>query len=204
MGFAVPNLGPPKVLYFLYYMHMNRNRSAGVSQELPQKIPIQKPCIHIRSNSCNIARKKKNGLTTSCTCFLRTFTGSLITKHPTLRQIQAKKTKKWNPLFAYQNPTVCNRMSSLVERRPWYYIANTWSNEVNMPWQSSSQVPGCPKCVAWKWPPSSCSHIQSPSLVASTSVHLIRILTARHIDWYSSEPLCLCWQFLDFSCTTNR
>ena len=59
MGFAVPNLGPPKVLYFLYYMHMNRNRSAGVSQELPQKIPIQKPCIHIRSNSCNIARKKK-------------------------------------------------------------------------------------------------------------------------------------------------
>ena len=27
-----------------------------------------------------------------------------------------------------------------------------------MPCQSSSQVPGCPKCVAWKWPPSSCSH----------------------------------------------
>lgn len=111
MGFAVPNLGPPKVLYFLHYMHMNRNRSAGVSQELPKKIPIQKPCIHILSNSCNIARKKKR--TDHQLHLLSTHFHRLLNhKTSDTETNSGKKTNKWNPVFAFQNPTVCSRMSS--------------------------------------------------------------------------------------------
>lgn len=84
-----------------------------------------------------------------------------------------------------------------------------------MPCQSSSQVPGCPKCVAWKWPPSSCSHqvlLLQPLYTWSGSLqqdilidtHLSRCVFAGSFSTWAVQQMgstkqwgktnCCCWR----------
>lgn len=206
-----PYFGPQKVLYFLYI-----HRRAGVSQELlafkkkispHKKSPFKSLAYTFSVISCYHSTQKNR--THQQLHLLSTHFHRLLNHKTSDTETNSGKKNKFEIHFL-PIKTQLFVAGCLVERRPWRYIATLGAMKStchDSPRHRCQVVPNVLRGNDRLLPAVTIPTIllrKTGNLVASTSVHLIRILTARHTDWYSSEPLCLCWQFFDFSCTTNR